>query len=63
MEAEGAPFSDKDLKADGNDIARWLGIPPGVRVGEIKHQLLVHCAVSPLDNTPEKLERLARSMR
>ncbi len=63
MEAEGAPFSEKDLKADGSDIARWLGIPPGVKVGEVKRALLIHCAVSPSDNIPEKLERLARGMR
>ncbi|MCH5279482.1 MAG: CCA tRNA nucleotidyltransferase [Christensenellaceae bacterium] len=62
MKDEHTPFSDKELNCTGEDIMRWLSLPPGPRVGDIKRRLLEHCARFPQDNTPEKLERLARDV-
>ncbi len=62
MKRESAPFSEKELKCTGADIMRWLNIGPSGRVGEIKRALLRHCAVKPSDNTPERLERMAREI-
>ena len=36
---------------------RELGIPAGERVGRVKRQLLLHCAVHPKDNRPEVLKK------
>jgi tRNA nucleotidyltransferase (CCA-adding enzyme) len=63
MKEQNAPFSFDQLLCDGSDIMRWLGIGPSPRVGDIKKKLLEHCARFPKDNTPEKLERIARGMR
>ena len=62
MERCGAPFSERELNCTGADIMRWLDLPPGPKVGEIKAALLAHCAVKPQDNTGEKLRRLAKDM-
>lgn len=62
MKREGAPFSEKELRCTGADIMRWLNIGPSGRVGEIKRALLRHCAVKPADNTPQRLERMAREI-
>jgi hypothetical protein len=40
----------------------WLNLPPGERVGLVKHRLLLHCARHPQDNTPERLSRIAGGM-
>ncbi len=62
MEKENAPFTEAELACTGADIAEWLGIPPGARIGEIKRALLMHCACKPSDNAREKLRLLARDM-
>ncbi|OQA73209.1 MAG: Multifunctional CCA protein [Firmicutes bacterium ADurb.Bin248] len=63
MEREGAPFTEGELACTGDDIAAWLSIRPGARIGEIKRALLMHCACKPGDNTGEKLRALARDMQ
>lgn len=62
MRAEGAPFSESELRCNGRDIMDWLNLPPGEQVGEVKRRLLSHCARHPQDNTPERLRRLAAGM-
>lgn len=63
MEREGAPFTEAELACTGTDIAEWLNIKPGARIGEIKRALLLHCACKPSDNTKEKLREIARNMQ
>lgn len=62
MKEENVPFSERELACTGRDIIRWLDIPPGPAVADIKRRMLMHCAVRPQDNTPERLERLARDI-
>ena len=62
MRAEGAPFSENELRCNGRDIMEWLNLPPGEQVGEVKRRLLSHCARHPHDNTPERLKRIAAGM-
>jgi tRNA nucleotidyltransferase (CCA-adding enzyme) len=62
MKEQNAPFSQDQLMCDGKDIMKWLDLGPSPEVGEIKKRLLEHCARFPKDNTPERLERIARGM-
>ncbi len=55
MQEQHAPFSESELCVSGEDIMRELGLPRGERVGRIKHQLLLHCAVHPKDNRRDVL--------
>ena len=55
MQAEGAPFSERELCVSGEDVMRELGIGNGARVGHVKRQLLLHCAVHPADNQRDVL--------
>lgn len=59
MKAESVPFSEKELNCTGLDIIRWLDIPPGPQIADIKRRLVAHCSVHPGDNTPEKLKKIA----
>jgi putative nucleotidyltransferase with HDIG domain len=56
-------FSLRDLKVDGNDIMRELGIPPGPEVGHILSDLFERVLDEPSLNTREKLIELAKAMR
>ena len=56
-------FSLRDLKIDGNDIMRELGIPPGPEVGRILSDLFERVLDEPSLNTREKLIELAKTMR
>ncbi|MFO7246304.1 MAG: HD domain-containing protein [Thermaerobacter sp.] len=58
--AEDAAFGLKDLKVDGHDVMRVLGIPPGPLVGRILNALLEAVLEDPSLNEPETLERLIR---
>lgn len=62
MQSEHVPFSYAELNCTGDDIMSWCQNSAGKRIGEIKEQLLLHCAEKPNDNTKDKLEKLARSM-
>lgn len=50
MQRAHAPFSERELCVSGADIMQELGIGPGERVGRIKRQLLLRCAVHPEEN-------------
>lgn len=63
MQEEGVPFTEKELKCSGLDIIRWLDIPPGPQIADIKRRLVAHCAVHPADNEPEKLRKIALDMQ
>lgn len=62
MQAENAPFTEKELRCTGQDICRWLNIRPCPRVGEVKRALLMHCACKPRDNEPKMLEKITRDI-
>jgi len=55
-------FSLKDLKIDGNDVMKELGIPPGPRVGQILGELFERVTDDPTLNTREDLLKLAREI-
>ncbi len=55
MKRENAPFSESELAVTGEDIMKELGLPPCERVGRIKRQLLMRCAVHPAENRKETL--------
>ncbi|MBQ1820520.1 MAG: CCA tRNA nucleotidyltransferase [Clostridia bacterium] len=55
MLEKNAPFSESELCVSGQDIMKELGIPAGERVGRIKRQLLLRCAVHPEENRKEIL--------
>ncbi|HEX6990113.1 MAG TPA: HD domain-containing protein [Bacillota bacterium] len=58
--AEDAAFGLKDLKVNGHDVMRVLGVPPGRIVGRILNALLEEVLEDPTLNEPETLERLIR---
>lgn len=62
MLASGAPFCQSELCCTGEDICRWLNIPPCKRVGQVKQALLMHCACKPQDNVPPMLERITKDI-
>ena len=49
------PFDIKDLKVNGNDVMKILGIGPGPRVGEILNKLFEEVADDPKRNRREYL--------
>jgi tRNA nucleotidyltransferase (CCA-adding enzyme) len=55
-------MSLRDLKVDGNDIMRELGIPRGPEVGRILNELFERVLDEPSLNTREGLVELARSL-
>jgi tRNA nucleotidyltransferase (CCA-adding enzyme) len=61
--ADANAFSLRDLKIDGNDVMRELGIPPGPAVGRILADLFERVLDDPSLNTREKLVELAKVMR
>jgi CRISPR/Cas system-associated endonuclease Cas3-HD len=59
MRDEGAPFTIKQLKVNGDDLLS-VGIPP-VKVGKTLNVLLLQCACTPPLNEKNKLIKLAKS--
>lgn len=55
VEVQKQPFSIKDLKVDGNDIMKVLGIPSGPKVGEILQKLFDEVEEDHTLNTREYL--------
>jgi poly(A) polymerase/tRNA nucleotidyltransferase (CCA-adding enzyme) len=55
-------FSTRDLKIDGHDIMRELGIPPGPEVGRILNELFERVLDEPSLNTREKLIEIAKAL-
>lgn len=62
MDAEHAPFHTNELNCTGKDIMEWLSLPPSPRVGEVKAQLLRHCACHPKDNSRERLQKITKDI-
>jgi tRNA nucleotidyltransferase/poly(A) polymerase len=60
MQEERAPFSESELAVSGADIMQELGLLPGERVGRIKRQLLLRCAVHPEENERKALLKRMR---
>lgn len=54
-EVQKQPFSIKDLKVNGRDVMKILGIKPGPKVGEILNQLFEEVEQDPSKNTREHL--------
>ncbi|MBI3443427.1 HD domain-containing protein [Candidatus Woesebacteria bacterium] len=50
IEVQKETFSIKDLKVDGNDVMKILGIPPGPKVGEILNLLLEEVVEKKIEN-------------
>ncbi len=63
MKESHAPFSESELTVSGADIMRELGLPPSERIGRIKRQLLLRCAVHPEENERERLLRRMHDYR
>lgn len=63
MQAEGAPFSERELAVTGTDLlAAFPGVTGG-EIGRIKRALFLHCAVRPRDNNKRRLLALAENLR
>jgi tRNA nucleotidyltransferase (CCA-adding enzyme) len=58
--AEGAALTIRDLKIDGHDLMRELGVKPGRIIGEILSALLEAVTNDPAANEPAALLALAR---
>ncbi|HZU85478.1 MAG TPA: HD domain-containing protein [Polyangiaceae bacterium] len=58
--AEGAALSTRDLKIDGRDLMRGLGLTPGRIIGELLDALLEAVTADPSVNEPAALMALAR---
>lgn len=58
MRAENVPFTIKQLSISGKDL---LPLLPPSKIAETLRALLLHTAVCPQDNTPERLLRLAKT--
>lgn len=50
IEVQKEPFSIKDLKIDGNDVMKELGIDPGPKVGEILNKLFKEVVEKKIEN-------------
>jgi tRNA nucleotidyltransferase (CCA-adding enzyme) len=60
--AEGAALSTRDLKIDGHDLMRELGLKPGRIIGEILDALLEEVTTDPSANEREALLTRARQI-
>jgi tRNA nucleotidyltransferase (CCA-adding enzyme) len=58
--SSGAALSARDLKINGHDLMRELGLPPGRVIGEILEALLDAVIADPAVNEPAALLALAR---
>ncbi len=55
VEVQQQPFSVQDLKVNGNDVMKELGIPSGPKVGQVLNTLFSEVEASTLKNTREDL--------
>ena len=60
MKREGAPFTVKELKVNGNDLLS-IGLAPE-RVGTVLHELLLYCALDGSRNEREGLLKRVQKM-
>ncbi len=56
-------FSMNDLEISGREIQEILGLAPGPKVGEIKHDLFEKVLEDPALNTASALEKLIRGLK
>lgn len=56
------PVSVKMLRANGDDLMRWLGLAPGPKIGAILDVLLAEVIEDPSLNTAAYLEQRARAL-
>lgn len=59
MQAEGVPFSLKELAVKGNDLTALV---PQHKIADVLHALLMHVAVFPQDNQKQRLLMLANKL-
>ncbi len=62
IEVQKQPFSIKDLKIDGNDVMKTLGLSPGPRVGEILKILFEEVVEKKIENERTVLLRRLREL-
>jgi tRNA nucleotidyltransferase/poly(A) polymerase len=55
IEVQKQPFSVTDLKVNGNDVMKILGIPSGPKVGQILNQLFAEVETNKTKNKREPL--------
>jgi len=55
VQVQQQPFSVKDIKVNGNDVMKILGIPPGPLVGKILNDLFAEVESGKLKNEREEL--------
>jgi tRNA nucleotidyltransferase (CCA-adding enzyme) len=60
--AEGAALSTRDLKINGSDLMKELGIPPGRIIGQLLEALLEAVIADPTLNERDKLLEKAREL-
>ncbi|MFZ5932609.1 MAG: CCA tRNA nucleotidyltransferase [Patescibacteria group bacterium] len=63
VEVQKEPFSLKDLKIDGNDVMKELGIKPGPKVGEILNTLFTEVVDKKLANEKKALLKRIREFK
>lgn len=63
IEVQKQPFSVHDLKVNGEDVMKTLGIPPGPKVGEILNQLFAEVEEDQSKNTREYLLARIKEMK
>lgn len=61
IEVQKEPFSIKDLKINGNDVMKVLGIAPGPKVGEILEEIFQEVIEKKLENEKKVLTERLRS--
>ena len=55
IEVQKQPFTVRDLKIDGHDVMKILGIPPGPKVGKILQELFDEVVEKKIDNEKKVL--------
>jgi tRNA nucleotidyltransferase/poly(A) polymerase len=63
IEVQKQPFSVTDLKINGNDVMKTLGINPGPEVGEILEKLFNDVVEKKVENEKETLLRKLREIK
>jgi tRNA nucleotidyltransferase (CCA-adding enzyme) len=58
MDAQNVPWSVKELKINGEDVMKLLGIPPSPNVGAVLGRLHSECVAHPSSNNYETLKKL-----
>jgi putative nucleotidyltransferase with HDIG domain len=62
-EVQQQPFSVTDLKVDGNDVMKVLGVPPGPVVGKVLNDLFAEVEAGKLKNEQEDLLKRMKELK